>query len=256
MDYLKAFTIGTSGLTWFQHVALLALKDEKDFGVSIKAYSMIAPIYFGIMTMISLYTRKRFKLSLQKSLFVISVISIVLVTSLNYFVSRKKGIVPYKNYTNKEWISYIFVNGGRHIIEFNLIIYYFTKYFSTNYWLRIFIIGSSFLSYAPTYLRVMHLDNKNMINYSFRNFVAYEASMHGVLLVVSLFIIQKLFGKNLKFNMLIYGIFTAIGWLFLAYYYKTYKHETCDDWLQAFVYVLFRHAFVVVILYYLITVLK
>jgi hypothetical protein len=252
MDYLKAFTIGSSGLTWVQHVALLALKDETEFGVSIKAYSMIAPIYFGLMTMLAFFIRSKYKFSLAKSLFLVSIISITLVTSLNYFVSSK-SIVPYKNYTNNEWISYIFTNGGRHIIEFNLIIYYFAKYFSTNYWLRVFIIGSSFLSFAPTYLRVMHLDNKDKINYSFRNFVAYEATMHGVLLVLSLFIIQKLFGNNLKNNLIIYGSVTAVGWLILAYYFKTYKHKTLTQWLEAFIYVCFKHVIVIFVIYQLLT---
>lgn len=255
MDYLKAFTIGSSSLTWFQHILLVSLLDKNEFDYSIKDYSIIAPLYFGFMTMFSEYLRQNFKISLSKSLFITSIISIIFVFSLNYFVSRK-SIKPYKNYNIKDWIKYFFINGNRHIIEFNFIIYYFIKYFSNNYWLKIFIIGSSFFSYAPTYLRVIYLDNKNKINYDFKYFAVFEATMHGVLLLISLYILQKLFGNYLKQNLIVYGILTAVFWLPLAYYFKTYNYNTIKEWIKAFVYVCIRHILVITILYYLITRLK
>ena len=103
MDYLRSFAIGTSGIVSFQHLAALALKDKNYYDFSFKLYSIVAPIYFGLMAILSTYLRKSNNWSLEKSLFITSIISIVFVVSLNYFVSRKK-YKPYKNYTNKEWL--------------------------------------------------------------------------------------------------------------------------------------------------------
>ena len=55
MEYLKAFTIGTSGPVWFHHMALMGLTDEKDYNFSFKDYSLVAPIYYGLMTMLALF---------------------------------------------------------------------------------------------------------------------------------------------------------------------------------------------------------
>ena len=55
MEYLKAFTIGTSGPAWFQHMALLALADENYYDYSFKLYSIVAPIYYGLMAMLAVF---------------------------------------------------------------------------------------------------------------------------------------------------------------------------------------------------------
>ena len=128
MDYLKAFVIGTAGPVWFQHIALLSLRDKNEYDYSFKVYSIIAPIYYGLMTMLALYIGKTFNLSLSMRLFIISIISICSVVAFNYFISRKK-YKPYKNYTTKEWIRYILTNGARHIIAFNLIILLYKIFF-------------------------------------------------------------------------------------------------------------------------------
>ena len=49
MDYLKSFTIGTSGLITFQHFApIYLIKDNKNYNFPIKLYSILAPIYYGL----------------------------------------------------------------------------------------------------------------------------------------------------------------------------------------------------------------
>ena len=163
MDYLKSFTIGTSGLITLQHFLPLALQsaeNNKDVSSSatppFKEYSIVAPIYYGVMGMLALYIGKTFGLSLSLRLFMTSIISVVFVTLLNYNVSRKK-YEPYKSYTTKEWLYYIIRNGSRHIIAFNLIMFYFEKYFATIFPLKVFIIGSSAFSYLITYLKAVSI---------------------------------------------------------------------------------------------------
>ena len=65
MDYLKSFVIGSSGPVFTQHLALLTLVNQDYYDYSFKVYSMLAPLYYGVMTMFALYFRNRFGLSLR-----------------------------------------------------------------------------------------------------------------------------------------------------------------------------------------------
>ena len=239
MDYVKAFLIGTAGPVWVQHIALLSLRDRDEYDYSFKYYSMITPIYYGLMTMLSLYIGKIFNLSLSMRLFIISIISICFIVSFNYFISREK-YKPYKDYTTKEWIRYILTNGARHIIAFNLIIFYFTKYFSKYYWLRVFIIGSSAISYLWTYQKVYKLDERDKLNYDYKTFAVAEPIGQGLLLMTSLYVLHKICKYQLKSSFIIYAFITPFVWLFLAYNLKTYKYKK-DEWVGVFirVYIIF-----------------
>ena len=222
MDYLKAFAIGTSGPVWFLHIGSLALKDKNYYNYSLKAYSLIAPIYYGLMCMLALYIGKTFNLSLHVRLFITSIISICFIFSLNYFYSRKI-YKPYKNYTTKGWLDYFLKNGSRHLINFNLIIYYFTKYFS-YYWLKVFIIGSSIFSYFITFLKVIWADSKHKLNYEYKYFAACEPIIQGFGLLLSLYFFQHILNYSLKYSLILWSIFIPFLVLFLAYTFKTYKY--------------------------------
>ena len=254
MDYLKAFVIGTAGPVWIQHIALLSLRNKNEYDYSFKAYSIIAPIYYGLMTMFALYIGKIFNLSLSKRLFIISIISICSVVSFNYFVSRKK-YKPYKNYTTKEWFRYILTNGARHIIAFNLIIFYFTKYFSKYYWLRLFIIGSSIFIYLPAYLKIILLDNKDRLNYDYKTFAVTEPISNSLYIMLSLYILKNKFKYKLKPSLIIYAMISPFLWLYGAYTFKTYKHNK-KQWKLNFIKVYISFILQAVIIYYLLTKLK
>lgn len=254
IDYLKAFIIGTSGPVYIQHLALLALRDTNYADYPFKEYSLVAPLYYGLMSMLALYLGNTFGFSLQKRLFIISIISICFVVTLAYFVFRK-FYKPYKNYTIKDWLSYVILNGGRHLIGFNLIIYYFTKFFSTSWPLRIFIIGSSFISYFITYLKVMFLDYKNKLNYDFKTFAVGEPFIQGFDLLAHLYILQKILGFGLQSSMCIWAISSSIIWLLLATIFKTYKY-TNIEWISAFIRIILTSFFKAYILYHVITKLK
>jgi len=254
MDYLKAFTIGTSGPVWFLHMASLSLVDKSYYDYSFKLYSIITPIYFGLMSMLSIFIKKNFNLSLSMSLFITSIISICFVISLMYFISRKK-YKPYKNYNKNEWKTYILKNSTRHLIEFNLIIYYFSKYFSNSYWLRIFIIGSSIFSYFLTYFKVIWADNKNKLNYKYETFAVGEPFIQGLDLLVYLYILQKKLGFNLIHSLIFWNIFGSLLQVFLAYNTNNYKYER-EEWFYYYIRAILTGFIKIIFFYYLIKYLK
>ena len=70
MDYLRSFTIGTSGPIVAQHFAPYYLEKWENQGFPFKTYSIALPIYYGLMSMLALYLGKRFNWSLEKRLFI------------------------------------------------------------------------------------------------------------------------------------------------------------------------------------------
>ena len=266
MDYLKSFTIGTSGLITLQHFLPLALQsvDNKDVSSSVifpfKEYSIVAPIYYGVMSMLALYIGKTCGLSLALRLFITSIISIVFVTLLNYNVSRKK-YEPYKSYTTKEWLYYIIRNGSRHIIAFNLIMFYFEKYF-TIFTLKAFIIGSSAFSYLITYLKVAWLDSQQKTNYDYKFFTVYEPIGHGLLLIFAAVIFKNFFHISLRKSMFINSLLLPCGWFLTVRYllpwigrntYNYDKQELFIAFLRVLVTSLIKYN---VVLYLLLTHLR
>mgnify|MGYP003325366268 CR=1 FL=1 len=272
MEYLKAFTIGTSGLVLFQHLAPLSLVDIDYYDYSYKAYSIVLPIYYGLWSMFALFIKNKFNISLRLSLFIISILSIFSVTYCVYdakncnifgniickynnklckFFSPNKMRKPYSYYTNKEWLLYILRNGSRHLINFNLIIYYFSKYFSDYYWLKIFIIGSSIFSYFITYLKVIWKDSENKINYDYRVFAVIEPFIQGFDLIISLYILQNIFKFNLRHSLILWNIIGSFIQTFLAYKYKTYNY-TNSEWLYYFLRTIVTGFIKIIFFYYLI----
>jgi len=252
MDYLTSFIIGTSPLITFQHFAPMALQNKTN--IPYKKYAILAPLYYGLMSMLALGIGKQFDLSLELRLFITSIISIIFITSLNYFYSRKR-YEPYKSYTTKEWLYYIIRNGSRHIIAFNLIMLYLEKYFPQSEWLKIFVIGSSAFSYLFAYYDISKLDDLGLINYDYRTFAVVEPFNDGFLYLFYLFILTKLFNFSLKQSLLIKTVLSPIIWLVgIKYIFNTYGYETNKEYMMTFLRMFFK-SFVGnnIIFYYLLT---
>lgn len=248
MDYLKSFTIGTSSLVWFHHMALLALTKEENYNFSFKIYSILAPLYYGFMTMFALYLGNIFGWSLRKRLFITSIISIIFVAFLTYI--NKSYNLDYK-----ERVKYLINHVLRHLVAFNLIIYYISDNFSKYWLLRVFVIGSSFFSYFITYPKVLWLDYKNKINYDYKFFAVQEPFTQGIDLTISLYILYKVFGFDLQSSLLIWNLVSSILQLFLAYNLQTY-HFTNIEWIYYFIRILVTGFVKIVIFYYLLKNLK
>ena len=232
MEYLKSFIIGSSGPVFFQYLALLALKDKNYYDYSFKLYSILCPLYFGIVNTISTYFGNVYNLSLEKRLLNTSLASFLFIFILNYFYSKNK-YEPYKKYSAKDWLSYIILNGGRHLISFSVIIYLITKNFSKSWMLRYFIIGSSAINFLPTFFKVQYLDKQNKLNYDYRTFAVFEPFIQGFELLIFMWVLHKKLKISL-FESLTINVFAAsLLWFGLATQNKTYKYKTIDEWLVA-----------------------
>lgn len=246
MDYLKSFIIGSSGLVFFQHLALLSLIPGK-YEIPYKLYSFILPTYYGVMNMLALLIGKKFDLSLQLRLFIISIISPIFVLLINIFYSRRH-YKPYKNFKLNEWIAYFLTNGSRHLIAFNIVAYFFEKYFDYLP-LKIFIIGSSSLSFLMTYLKVILVEDKT--NYDYKLFAPLEPFIQGFDLLISLYIFHYILKYNIKDSLGLWSVSSSILWFILAYTRKTYKYKG-SEWINPFIRILVTGIFKAYLFDYLI----
>ena len=121
MKYLKEFIIGSS----FPVVASFyygAYNREKNFDYFY--YTLIAPIWFGIWSILSLIIADKYKLSNRMRFFIVSILSVISIGILQQTI-----LFPY-DYTKEEWIEYYFYIFIKYMITWNIIIYYIHKYIS------------------------------------------------------------------------------------------------------------------------------
>ena len=115
-EYIKAFVVGTS----FIVVALFYLAvqnvNPKQRLYSYELYTIIAPLYFGVLNMVSLYVANKFELDNTMRYFIMSFVSplIVIVASKLYNAY---------DYTENEWLKYRFTVFCLHFVIWNFIIY-------------------------------------------------------------------------------------------------------------------------------------
>jgi len=253
MDYLKSFVIGTSGLITLPHFAYFAFEREKTSDYPFIPYSVLAPLYYGLANMFALYLGKRFGFSLEKRLFITSILSIALIFSLSYFVSKERW-EPYKSYTMKDWIYYLISNGMKHLASFNLLIYNFEKYFSKVFLLKVFLIGNSAISYLINYFKVIQLYYLKKINYDYRYFSLVEPLSHGINLVLVAIVLKRILNVSMKKSIFIGSLIIPSIWAYGACchgfkYYNLSKKELIRDVIVIFMYSLVKYN---VVLYYLI----
>ena len=248
-DYLKSFIIGSSGLVVFQHFALYALKQKSYYTINYPSYSMIAPFYYGFMNVLSVWIASIFNLNLSTRLFVISIISIIFIILFNYTYSRKK-YKPYSEYNHTQWLQYAIQNGFRHFMAFNVVIYYLEKLFPIHYLIRVFIIGSSLISFIFTFYRVSILDKLKLLNYNYELFTTFEPIIQGTGLVIYMYIGKYILDLNIKNCLILWVLLGNCVWFILAYHLKSYKYNT-EQWKAAFIRNLLSRTLKSVILFYL-----
>ena len=119
--YLRAFVIGSSFfvfLPYFYSVLQIPLK-KRNYNYS--QYTFIAPLFLGLVNMLSLYISNKFYISRQISLFVISLF-------IPFTVILFAIIFKFYNYTTSEWIYYIGYIYLLYIFVWNVVVYYLDKY--------------------------------------------------------------------------------------------------------------------------------
>ena len=118
---LKSFIIGSSFPVFFIFFASLYFRDPKSYNYSYNLYSIVAPLYLGIMNVIATLMRKNLKLSLAQSLLITSIMAFAIITSFAYYNKVY-------DYNKEEWFYYFARQLIRYLFVFNVIIYYLTIY--------------------------------------------------------------------------------------------------------------------------------
>lgn len=128
--YLRSFIIGSSIPVVFLFYLLVAnisvnvrncLDNFRNCpdnfrNYSYESYSILAPLYFGLMNTLSLYFSQKLVWTLSQRLFYISVLSIIIII----IIAKVSGSY---NYSESEWKRYYIFITMMHLITYNIIIY-------------------------------------------------------------------------------------------------------------------------------------
>jgi hypothetical protein len=120
-NYLRAFVIASTIIVVFPHYLAVASLDKTKISYTYEDYTIIAPIYYGLMNMISLYLAIKFNLSPRQRYLLIGTLSPIIVFSFSYY---------FKTYTynRDEWTKYFLGLFIKHFLIWNVVIYLLNKY--------------------------------------------------------------------------------------------------------------------------------
>lgn len=113
---LRAFIIGASFPVVFPHLFAVAQLDEEKLNYTYKQYSFVAPLYYGIMNVISLYIALSLQLSRRQRYVLIGAISPLIVIAFSY-------VMKTYTYEGMEWLTYGVGLFLKHFLIWNVIVY-------------------------------------------------------------------------------------------------------------------------------------
>lgn len=120
MKYLKQFVIGSSYIVFVHfYYAVKNNRPKKTF--SYYDYTLVAPVWFGIWNIISLFLAEYFNLTTRERFILISILS-------SFSVMKIATNLKSYNITKEEWrkyYSYIFI---KYMLVWNIIIYNLEKH--------------------------------------------------------------------------------------------------------------------------------
>lgn len=115
-NYLRAFIIGSSFPVIFPHLLAVSQLDESKINYTYEQYSFIAPVYYGIMNVISLFIAITFNLSNRQRYLLIGSISPLIVISFSY-------VMKTYTYEGNEWLTYGVGLFLKHFLIWNIVVY-------------------------------------------------------------------------------------------------------------------------------------
>ena len=121
MEYLRAFVIGSSMPVFFPHFLAVANLDETKINYTYKQYTFVAPLYYGLMNMISLYIAILFHLSRRQRYLLIGTLSPLIVISFSYFLKTY-------DYKGDEWLKYGVGLFFKHFLIWNIVVFLLDTY--------------------------------------------------------------------------------------------------------------------------------
>ena len=120
MGYTRDFVIGSSFPVFLPHFLTVANLDERNLNYTYKQYSFIAPLYYGLMNVISAILALRLNLSDRQRYVLIGSLSPLIVVLFSYTVGTY-------DYEGVEWLTYgvgLFV---KHFLIWNVIVYFLNR---------------------------------------------------------------------------------------------------------------------------------
>ena len=121
MKYLRAFVIGSSFLVFLPHFIAVARLNEEKLNYTYKQYTFIAPLYYGLMNMISLFIALQFGLSSRQRYLLIGTVSPLIVVSFSYSFKTY-------DYEGEEWLNYSVGLFLKHFLIWNIVVFLLDKY--------------------------------------------------------------------------------------------------------------------------------
>jgi hypothetical protein len=115
-NYLRSFIIGSSFPVLLSFYVRVQQISDKIKNYTFDSYSILAPMYLGIMNAISLYLSNKYNLDLRTRLLYISIVSAITIITFAKLTNSY-------NYTTKEWLYYAIKIFFNHIVTYNIIIY-------------------------------------------------------------------------------------------------------------------------------------
>jgi len=122
MKYVRDFVIGSSFIVVAPFLAWTGYPHKKNtMQYSYYHYSLVTPIWFGVLNVLSSIMGKKFNLTKRERFFIISIIS-----GLGVIIGARNFKFYIRN-TN-EWYTYSLYIMVNHLLVWNIVIYNLDKY--------------------------------------------------------------------------------------------------------------------------------
>lgn len=119
-EYLRSFVIGSSLPVFLPFFLRVMNINDLLKNYSFSAYSIIAPLYFGLINMISQIISNKWEWDLGKRLIITGIISPIIV-----FIFAK--LTNSYNFPQQEWFQYFIRIFLAHFLTFNITIHFLEK---------------------------------------------------------------------------------------------------------------------------------
>ena len=120
-NYLRAFVIGSTSIVVLPFYYIVSHFSKKKFNYNYLSYTFLAPIFLGLMNVLSLFISETYNLSKRKRFLVISIIAPTIVMF---------NVILFKiyNYTKIQWIKHIVKLYLLYFFIWNIVVYNLDKY--------------------------------------------------------------------------------------------------------------------------------
>lgn len=116
-NYLKSFVIGSSFPVFAPFFYSVSQLPSNVKNYSYASYTLIAPLYLGIINILATLIGQKWNLSLRQRYLIIGPLS-------GLFVAFIATVMNTYNYNRQEWISYYQRIIFNHFLIFNIVIYF------------------------------------------------------------------------------------------------------------------------------------